>query len=58
MRARRLLRQLPQQARDGATTTAVGHPLIQSYEPGEDWGCCYRDQIAFVLEGIPEHSHP
>ena len=57
MRARRLLRQLAQQART-AHYRSVGHPLIQSYEPGEDWVWCYRDQIAFVLEGIPEHSHP
>jgi len=23
------------------------HPLIQSYEPGEDWYWCYVDEIAF-----------
>ncbi len=21
-----------------------GHPVIQSFEPGEDWGWCYVDQ--------------
>jgi hypothetical protein len=23
------------------------HPVIQSYEPGEDWGYCYIDQLFF-----------
>jgi uncharacterized UBP type Zn finger protein len=37
---------------------AVGHPLVQSYEPGEDWVWCYVDEFGFVLDGVPEHSHP
>ena len=37
---------------------ASSHPLIQSYEPGEDWVWCYTDEFAFVLDGLPEHSHP
>ena len=24
---------------------AEGHPIIQSFEPGEDWRWCYADQI-------------
>ncbi len=28
-----------------------GHPIIRSAEPGEDWSWCYRDELAFVLEG-------
>ena len=34
------------------------HPIIQSYEPGEDWYWCYIDDIAFELaaEG-PSPSH-
>jgi len=35
-----------------------GHPLIQSYEPGEDWWYCYLDEVAFELEGAPSYSHP
>jgi uncharacterized UBP type Zn finger protein len=27
----------------------VGHPLIRSAEPGEDWTWCYLDEVAFVL---------
>jgi uncharacterized UBP type Zn finger protein len=23
------------------------HPIIKSYEPGEDWGWCYPDQLTF-----------
>ena len=24
-----------------------GHPIISSFEPGEDWGWCYVDEIFF-----------
>jgi hypothetical protein len=30
---------------------AEGHPLIRSYEPGEDWWWCYPDQLAFEVDG-------
>ena len=36
-----------------------GHPLVQSFEPGEDWLWCYVDDVAFELEGYgssPSHS--
>ena len=37
----------------------VAHPLIRSYEPGEDWYWCYVDGIAFELPGAPPApSHP
>lgn len=36
-----------------------GHPLIQSFEPNEDWFWCYRDEIAFEVEDErPSPSHP
>ncbi len=28
---------------------ATGHPIIRSFEPGEDWGWCYVDEV--MLEG-------
>ena len=31
---------------------ATSHPIIRSLEPGEDWGWCYTDQVAFVVAGI------
>jgi hypothetical protein len=31
---------------------AVGHQIIRSLEPGEDWCWCYVDEIAFVLDGL------
>jgi hypothetical protein len=31
----------------------AGHPVIRSYEPGEDWYWCYVDQVLFELEGAP-----
>jgi uncharacterized UBP type Zn finger protein len=35
------------------------HPLIRSYEPGEDWWYCYVDDLAFFVEGAPASpSHP
>jgi hypothetical protein len=24
---------------------ATGHPLVQSFQPGEDWIWCYMDQV-------------
>lgn len=35
-----------------------GHPLIQSYEPGEDWYWCYVDEVAFEIGDEPSPSHP
>ena len=34
------------------------HPIIQSYEPGEDWWYCYLDDAAFLLDDAPSFSHP
>jgi ubiquitin-hydrolase Zn-finger-containing protein len=38
---------------------ATGHPLVRSYEPGEDWWWCYPDELFFEVEGAPPApSHP
>ena len=37
---------------------ATTHPLIRSYEPGEDWFWCYADEVAFELDDPPGPSHP
>jgi uncharacterized UBP type Zn finger protein len=38
---------------------ATDHPLIQSFEPGEDWIWCYVDEVAFQLrDAPPSASHP
>lgn len=29
------------------------HPLVRSYEPGQDWWWCYVDEVAFEVEGAP-----
>jgi hypothetical protein len=35
------------------------HPIIRSYEPGEDWYFCYLDDLMFELDGAPPApSHP
>ena len=34
------------------------HPLIESYEPGEDWWFCYQDDLAFRVPDRPSFSHP
>jgi hypothetical protein len=35
------------------------HPIVRSYEPGEDWWWCYQDEVAFEVEGAPPApSHP
>jgi hypothetical protein len=30
---------------------SAGHPLIRSYEPGEDWWFCYTDDLFFEIPG-------
>lgn len=35
------------------------HPIIQSYEPSEDWLWCYIDEIAFEIPTLQNSfSHP
>jgi uncharacterized UBP type Zn finger protein len=42
----------------------TGHPVIRSYEPGEDWGYCYPDEMfqeelpAKPGEAAPRHFDP
>jgi hypothetical protein len=37
----------------------IGHPLVQSYEPGEEWYWCFVDQVAFEMEEEgPSPAHP
>ena len=36
---------------------AEDHPLVQSYEPGENWWWCYVDEVAFEVKGAPSYSH-
>ena len=36
----------------------TGHPIIRSYEPGEEWFWCYVDDVAFELDLPPGPSHP
>jgi uncharacterized UBP type Zn finger protein len=36
-----------------------GHPIVRSYEPGEDWYWCYTDEVSFEIEDAPPApSHP
>jgi len=38
---------------------AVGHALVQSFEPGEDWYWCFVDDLAFEVDGHTDSpSHP
>ena len=32
---------------------STSHPIVRSYEPGEDWFWCYVDQLMFELAGAP-----
>lgn len=29
------------------------HPIVRSFEPGEDWWWCYPDQTFFVIDDAP-----
>ena len=33
------------------------HPLIRSFEPGEEWFWCYPDELLFELKGAPAAPH-
>ncbi len=37
---------------------ATLHPIVQSYEPGEDWWYCYIDDFAFLFDAAPSFAHP
>jgi uncharacterized UBP type Zn finger protein len=35
------------------------HPLVRSFEPGEDWFWCYPENLAFEIPSAgPAPSHP
>ena len=37
----------------------TAHPIVRSFEPGEDWFYCYADDLAFEIDGAgpaPSHS--
>ncbi len=38
--------------------TGSHHPIIQSYEPGEDWWFCYLDDLGFLVDNAPSFAHP
>ena len=41
-----------------ATASAgTAHPLVQSYEPGENWWWCYIDNVAFEVTDAKTYSH-
>lgn len=33
------------------------HPLVRSFEPGEDWYWCYKEELFFELQGAPPAPH-
>jgi hypothetical protein len=33
-----------------------GHPIIRSFEPGEEWFWCFDDRLSFYLD-VPEGPH-
>jgi hypothetical protein len=35
----------------------TGHPVVRSFEPGEDWFWCYLDHVMFELEDAPPARH-
>ena len=37
---------------------ASDHPIIRSFEPGEEWFYCYVDDVAFELDVPSGPSHP
>lgn len=56
LRARGLLRLVEGQACE-AHAGATGYPIVESFEPGEDWFRCYVDEVAFRVEDAPHLSY-
>ena len=40
-----------------AHARATEHPIVESFEPGEDWFWCYLDEVAFVVDDAPSLSY-
>ncbi|NHC43669.1 UBP-type zinc finger domain-containing protein [Motilibacter aurantiacus] len=41
-----------------AHSRSTTHPVVQSFEPGEDWLWCYSDEVGFHLPALtPSPSH-
>lgn len=39
--------------------SSAAHPLVQSFEPGEEWVWCYVDEEGVEFDGLPPSpSHP
>lgn len=36
-----------------AHVRASSHPIVRSFEPGEEWFYCYPDDLLFELSGAP-----
>ncbi|MET0908048.1 MAG: UBP-type zinc finger domain-containing protein [Ilumatobacteraceae bacterium] len=37
----------------------TGHPIVQSFEPGEEWLWCYVDEIGFEFDtDVRSPAHP
>jgi uncharacterized UBP type Zn finger protein len=34
-----------------AHAASVGHPIVRSAEPGEDWSYCFVEDVTFVVGG-------
>ena len=37
---------------------SAGDPIVQSYEPGENWWWCYQDNVVFEAADAPSFTHP
>ena len=40
-----------------AHSRATAHPVVQSYEPGEDWWWCFVDEVVFDVPGAASFAH-
>jgi uncharacterized UBP type Zn finger protein len=40
-----------------AHASATEHPIVESFEPGEDWFWCYVDEVAFLVDNAPDWSY-
>ena len=36
---------------------STDHPVIQTYEPGDDWWYCYLDDLVFQNDAAPSFEY-
>ena len=56
LRPRRLLRFVERTNHATKHFHATKHPIVKSFEPGEDWAWCYIDEVDLDADELPPRA--